>query len=329
MKKQRTAVVALALLVSVAAVSPQAASQSVSSPYPSKPIRLVVPFAPGGPADALGRMVGGELTTALAQPVLVDNRAGAGGTIGADFVAKSAPDGYTLLMSNVGDTIAVSLYKSLPYDYVRQFTPVSLVASTPFVVVVHPSVPVQNVEELIQLARSKPGGLTFGSAGVGVASHLAGELFQQMAGVTVTHVPYKGQAPATADLLGGQIAFMFNNPLTSLPHVESGKLRAIAVTSKARLAAAPGIPTVAESGLPGFDVGTWFAIVAPAGTPAAIVNRLSAEIAKAVAGRETREKLAAQGVEAIGSTPAELARIIQADVAKWAAVVKRGGVTAD
>lgn len=328
-KVWQIAVAALASIAIGAACVMDAAAQSGSSTFPSKPIRLVVPFAPGGPADALGRLVGAELATALAQPVIVDNRAGAGGAIGADLVAKAAPDGHTLLMSNVGDTIAVSLYRNLPYDYARQFTPVSLLASTPFVLVVHPSIAAQNVSELIQLAKAKPGTLSFGSAGVGVGSHLAGELFKQMAGINIVHVPYKGQAPATADLLGGQISFMFNSPVTSLPQVQSGKLRALAVTSRTRLAGAPAIPTVAESGLPGFDAGTWFAIVAPAGTPAAVVNILSAEIAKTLAVRETREKLAAQGVEAIGSTPAELGRLIQADIAKWADVIKRGGITAD
>jgi tripartite-type tricarboxylate transporter receptor subunit TctC len=320
---------ALALALALGAAGVVAAVQAQTAAYPSRPIRLVVPFAPGGPADSIGRQVGGALGAAFGQPVVVDNRAGAGGAIGADLVAKAAPDGHTLLLSNVGDTIAVSLYKNLPYDYQRQFTPVSLVASSPFVIVVHPGVPAGNVTELIQLAKAKPGTLTFGSAGIGVASHLAGELFKQMAGVSITHVPYKGQAPATADLLGGQIAFMFNNPLTSLPHVQSGKLRAIGVTSKARLAAAPNIPTVAETGVPGFDVGTWFAVVAPAGTPAPIVNRVAAEIAKAMADRDTRDKLAAQGVEAIGSTPAELGRLIQADVAKWAKVIKDGGIAAE
>lgn len=328
-KVWQIAVAALASIAIGAACVMDAAAQSGSSTFPSKPIRLVVPFAPGGPADALGRLVGAELATALAQPVIVDNRAGAGGAIGADLVAKAAPDGHTLLMSNVGDTIAVSLHRNLPYDYARQFTPVSLLASTPFVLVVHPSIAAQNVSELIQLAKAKPGTLSFGSAGVGVGSHLAGELFKQMAGINIVHVPYKGQAPATADLLGGQISFMFNSPVTSLPQVQSGKLRALAVTSRTRLAGAPAIPTVAESGLPGFDAGTWFAIVAPAGTPAAVVNILSAEIAKTLAVRETREKLAAQGVEAIGSTPAELGRLIQADIAKWADVIKRGGITAD
>jgi tripartite-type tricarboxylate transporter receptor subunit TctC len=229
-------------------------------------------------------------------------------------------------MGNVGDTMAVSLYKSLPYDYARQFAPVSLLASSPFIVVTHPSVPAKSIAELIQLAKAKPGALTYGSAGVGVGSHLAGELFKQMAGIEITHVPYKGQGPATTDLLGGQIAFMFNNPLVSLPLVQSGKLRALAVTSKTRLAAAPAIPTVAESGLPDYESGTWFSIMAPTGTPAAAISQLAGGIAKSMTSRDTRDKLAAQGIEAIGSTPDALGRLVQSDIAKWADVIKRGGI---
>lgn len=318
--------VLVAALIAVLIPFAPALAQSV---FPSKPIRLVVPFAPGGPADALGRIVGTDLAAALGQQVIIDNKPGAGGALGAEFVAKAEPDGHTLLMSNVGDTIAVSLHKSLPYDYVKQFAPVSLVASSPFLVVVHPSVPANSLADLVKLAKAKPGGLSFGSAGIGVASHLAGELFNQMADTRILHVPYKGQAPATTDLLGGQITMMFNNPLTSLPHMQTGKLRALAVTSAKRLGAAPNVPTVAESGVPGFDVGTWFAIVAPAGTPAPAITRLSSEIARGLQSRETREKLAAQGVEPVGSTPAELGRLIQNDVAKWAEVVRRGGIKAE
>ena len=303
-------------------------AQSAGAAYPVKPVRIVVPFPPGGPADTIARLVGGELSPALGQPVIIDNRAGAGGAIGADAVAKAAPDGYTFLMSNVGDTIAVTLQKNLPYDYVRHFTPVSLVASTPFFIVVHPSVAAKDLAELIALAKSKPGGLTFGSAGIGVGSHLAGELFNQLTGSAIMHIPYKGQAPANTDLLGGQISLMFSNPLNALPQMQAGKLRALAVTARTRLAAAPEVPTSAEAGLPGFDAGTWLAIVAPAGTPPAIVNRVSAEIARAMAVRETREKMAAQGVELFGSTPAELGRLIQSDIAKWAEVIAKGKIVA-
>ena len=305
----------------------QAMAQQAGLPYPNKSIRIVVPFAPVGPADLLGRLVATGLGSALGQPVVVDNRTGAGGGVGAEFVAKAAPDGYTLLVSNVGDTISPALYKSMPFNYERDLIPVSLVASTPFVIVVNPGVPVRTTAELIQLARSKPGSVTFGSAGIGVASHLSGELFKQMAGIDIVHVPYKGQAPATTDLLGGQITFMFNNPIISLPYAKSGKLRAIAVTGTERIEAAPDIPTVAESGLPGFEAGTWFGIVAPAGTPAPIIQRLFTEIARTVSTREAKEKLAAQGVVAIGNSPAEFGKLIQADLKKWARVIQVGKIS--
>ena len=320
---------AVAITFATAALASSALAQSAAGAYPVKPIRLVVPFPPGGPADTIGRLVGGELTTSLGQPVIIDNRAGAGGAIGADAVAKSAPDGDTFLVSNVGDTIAMTLQKNLPYDYVRHFTPVSLVASTPFFIVVHPSVAAKSVAELIALAKSKPGALSFGSAGIGVGSHLAGELFNQLTGTSITHIPYKGQAPANTDLLGGQISLMFSNPLNALPLIQAGRLRALAVTARTRLAAAPDVPTSAEVGLPGFDAGTWLALVAPAGTPPAIVNRVSADIARALAVRETREKFAAQGVELFGSTPAELGRLIASDVAKWAEVIAKGKISAE
>ena len=320
---------ALAAAIAAAALPHSALAQSSAAAYPIKPIRLVVPFPPGGPADTIGRLVGGELTASLGQPVIIDNRAGAGGAIGAEAVARSSPDGYTFLISNVGDTMAVTLQKNLPYDYVRHFTPVSLVASTPFFIVVHPSLAAKNVAELIALSKAKPGALTYGSAGVGVGSHLAGEWFNQLTGASITHIPYKGQAPANTDLLGGQIALMFSNPLNALPLMQAGRLRALAVTSRTRLAAAPDVPTSAEVGLPGFDAGTWLAVVAPAGTPPAIVNRVSADIARAMAVRETREKFAAQGVELFGSTPAELGRLITSDVAKWAEIISKGKISAE
>ena len=321
--------ISVAITCASAALASSALAQSAAGTYPVKPIRLVVPFPPGGPADTIGRLVGAELTASLGQAVVIDNRAGAGGAIGADAVAKAAPDGYTFLVSNVGDTMAVTLQKNLPYDYVRHFTPVSLIASTPFFIVVHPSIAAKNVAELIALAKSRPGSLSFGSAGIGVGSHLAGELFNQLTGTSLTHIPYKGQAPANTDLLGGQISLMFSNPLNALPLIHAGRLRALAVTSRTRLAAAPDVPTSAEAGLPGFDAGTWLALVAPAGTPPAIVNRISADIARALAVRETREKFAAQGVELFGSTPSELGRLIAADIAKWAEVITKGKISAE
>ena len=308
---------------------PSALSQdNAASAYPTKAVRIVVPFTAGGPQDSIARLLSTGLSPVLGQSFLVDNRPGAGGAIGADFVAKSPADGYTLLICNISDSIAVSLNPSLPYHFQRDFAPVSLLMSTPFVVVVNPSVPARNISEFIQLARSKPGTLTFGSAGIGVASHLVGEFFAQVADIKVSHVPYKGQSQATADLLGGQIAFMFNTPLVSLPLVKAGKLHALAVSGKQRISAAPDIPTVAESGLPGFDVDVWFGLTAPAATPAPIVAKLSAEIARILKSKETSDSLSTQGAVAVGSTPAEFARVIQTDIAKWERVIRVGKITA-
>ena len=297
--------------------------------YPNKPIRIVVPFAAGGPADAIARIAATGLQQSLGQPVIVDNRAGAGGTLGADIVAKAAPDGYTLLLCNVGDTMAMSLYKSLPYDFERDFAPVSLLASSPFLIAVNPSISAKSLGELVQLARSKPGTVSYGSAGNGVASHLSGEALSLATGAKFLHVPYKGQAPAMSDLLGGQIAFMFANPVTALPQIKSGKLRALAITGPARLANAPEIPTASEAGVPGFEAGTWFGIAAPAHTPEAIVNRLSAELAKTLNSTEVRANLEAQGAITIASSPAEFERRIQADIVKWRQVINTAGIKLD
>ena len=297
--------------------------------YPNKPIRIVVPFAAGGPADAIARIAATGLQQSLGQPVIVDNRAGAGGTLGADIVAKAAPDGYTLLLCNVGDTMAMSLYKSLPYDFERDFAPVSLLASSPFLIAVNPSVSAKTLGELVQLARSKPGTVSYGSAGNGVASHLSGEALGLATGAKFLHVPYKGQAPAMSDLLGGQIAFMFANPVTTLPQIKSGKLRALAITGPARLPNAPEIPTASEAGVPGFEAGTWFGIVAPAHTPEAIVNRLSAELARTLKSTEVRANLEAQGAITIASSPAEFERRIQADIVKWRQVINTAGIKLD
>ena len=299
------------------------------SSYPNRPIRIIVPFAPGGPADAIARLVATGLQHSLGQPVIVDNRTGAGGAVGADAVAKSPPDGYTLLLCNIGDTMAMSLYKSLPYDFERDFAPVSLLASSPFLVAVNPSVPASTLAELLQLARSKPGTVTYGSAGNGVASHLSGEALNLAAGVKFLHIPYKGQAPAMTDLLGGQIVFMFANPVTTLPFVRSGKLRALAITSPARLATAPEIPTASEAGVPGFEAGTWFGIVAPARTPEAIVNKLSAELSRILKSPEVRANLESQGALTIASTPMEFERRIHDDVAKWRQVITTAGIKLD
>jgi tripartite-type tricarboxylate transporter receptor subunit TctC len=322
----RSAVVTLFLVTH--AVYAQDESKAAAG-YPARPIRFVVPFGAGGPSDVLARTLGQRMTLDWSQTVVVDNRTGAAGIIGADIVAKSLPDGYTLLMAQVGDAISMSLYSKLPYNFERDFAPITLVGQTPFILVAHPSLAAKNVQELITLAKAKPGALTFASGGTGVASHLAGELFKGAAGINVVHVPYKGQAPATTDLLGGQVSFMFNNPITALPHVKAGKLRALAVSTPKRFSGLPEVPTVAESGLAGFDVGFWLGALAPAATPRAVVDKLNGEMVKILRVPEVAERLAAMGVEIIGSTPDEFARVIKADVVKWAKVVKESGAKAD
>jgi tripartite-type tricarboxylate transporter receptor subunit TctC len=299
--------------------------------YPTKPIRLVVPYPAGGPLDIMARAIGQKLTEAWKQPVVVDNRAGAGGNIGADFVAKSAPDGYTLLMGAVAThAINPSLYSKIPYDPVKDFAPVALVAQVPNILVVNPAVPAKTVRELIDLARAKPGTLNFGSGSTGSTGHLAGELFNTMAGVKMVHIPYKGAAPATADLLGGQVQLMFDNLASALPNVKAGKLRALAVTTLARSPAIPELPTIAESGLPGFDLTTWFGLLVPAGTPPEIVARLNAEIVRALDAKDMRERLEKMGAEPLSNnTPERFAAFIRSEAAKYARVVKDSGAKVD
>jgi tripartite-type tricarboxylate transporter receptor subunit TctC len=322
------AAAAAAVFVLVSHAVAQSDLKSAAS-YPSRPIRFVVPFAAGGPSDVGARTLAQKMSQTWRQTVVVDNRIGASGMIGADIVAKSAPDGYTLLMAQVGDAISMSLYPRIPYNFVRDFAPITLVGQTPFILVVHPSVPAKSVQELIALAKAKPGSLSFASAGTGVASHLAGELFKSAAGIDIVHVPYKGQAPATTDLLGGQIQFMFNNPITSLPHIKTGKMRALAVSTATRFPGLPDVPTVAESGLPGFSVGFWLGPLAPAATPRAIIDQLNREMVRTLRMPDVVERLSAMGVEILASSPEEFARVIKADVAKWAKVVKDAAVKAD
>ena len=295
--------------------------------YPSKPIRLVVPYPPGGPLDIMARAIGQKLTEAWSQPVVVDNRAGAGGNIGADLVAKGPADGYTLLMGAVAThAINPTLYAKIPYDPVRDFTPVALVAQVPNILVVNPSVPAKSVKELIALARARPGYLNFGSGSTGSTGHLAGELFKTMAGVQMVHIPYKGGAPAMADLLAGQVQLMFDNLANALPNVKAGRLRALAVTTLARSPAMPDLPTMAESGLPGFDLTTWFGLMVPAGTPPEIVAKLNAEIVRALNAKDMRERLEKMGAEPpANNTPEHFAAFVRAEAAKYAKVVKDSG----
>ena len=298
--------------------------------YPTKPIRLVVPFPAGGTTDILAREVGQTLSASLGQPVVIDNRPGAAGNIGSELVAKSAPDGYTLLMGTVGThAINPSLYARLPYDHVADFAPVILVARVPNVLEVTPSLPVYSVADLIKLAKQSPGRINFASSGSGTSIHLSGELFKTMAGVDMTHVPYKGSAPALTDLIGGQVQVMFDNLPSSLPQIKAGKLRAIAVTSTQRAPALPDVPTIAESGLPGFEATSWFGVVAPAGTPPAIVARLNADVNQWLQTPDAKEKLLAQGAAAAGGSPEQFAAYIRAETEKWAKVVKASGAKVD
>ena len=298
--------------------------------YPAKPIRLIVPFAPGGPADAGARMMVQKLTETTGMTMVIENRAGAGGTIGSEVVAKSAPDGYTLLLGSPGPlSIGPSLYPKLAYDPVRNFSPVILAISSAFVTVVHPSVPVKNVKELVALARERPGQLRFGSAGNGSVLHLAGELFKTAAKVDLTHVPYKGGGPAMVDLLGGQIELMIVDIPLALPHVKSGKLRALGVTGRARSRLLPEVPTVSEAGVPGYEVSTWSGVLAPADTPADIVEKLHAAFAKALSNPELKERFAGQGVEVDALPRDQFGAMLRDEITKWSAVVRSAGAKVD
>ena len=305
-------------------------AQAQPQGYPTKPIRFVVPYPAGGPLDTVARLLGQKVSERVKQPVIVDNKPGAGGNIGADAVAKSAPDGYTILMGAVAThAINPTLYASIPYDPVKDFIPVTQVASTPNVLVVNPSVPANNVREFIAYAKANPGKLNFGSGSTGSAGHLAGELFKTMAGVEMTHVPYKGAAPAMNDLVGGRIQLMFDNLASSLGQVRAGRVKALAVTTAKRTALAPELPTIAESGLPGFDISTWFGIFVAAGTPRDIVDRLHADFTRALAAPEVRERMLSLGAEPVGNRPEEFAAYIRGEADKYARVIKASGAKAD
>jgi tripartite-type tricarboxylate transporter receptor subunit TctC len=314
--------VRLAFVVLLAAAG-VAAAQS----YPSKPIRLIVPFAPGGNVDITARAVAPALGEVLGQPIVVENRPGAGGTIGADAAAKSAPDGYTLLMgSNSTVSVAPALYPKNPYDPVRDFAPVSILASVPFVLVVNPSVPAKNVAELIALARAKPDYLSMASAGTGSSNHLVGELFASLTGARLTHIPYKGSGPAQADLTAGQVNVMFDQLTSALPNIKAGKLRALAVTSPTRNPALPDVPTAAEAGIGNFELANITGILAPAGTPPEVIAKLHDACVKVLAMPSVKERLASLGVEPVGSTPAQFAAFIRDDYARWRKVVADANV---
>ncbi len=304
-------------------------AQAQSAAFPSRPVRFIVPFPPGGGADVIGRIVSQKLVDKWGQQVVIDNRAGAGGNIAAELAAAAPPDGHTIYQFNIANAIAVGLYKKLNYDPIKDFSAVTLMASSPFILLAHPSLKVATLQELITLAKSQPGKLVYASSGNGGPSHLATELLKTMTGINLTHVPYKGVALVLNDLMSGQVQLMFTIPASAVPHMKTGRLKGLAVSGAKRTALAPEIPTVAESGVPGYDATTWYAVVAPAGTPQPIINKLHADITQVLQSPDVREKLTSAGVEVIGGTPEQLAQFIKAEVAKWTRLVKFSGARID
>ncbi len=320
---RRRVVQAMALGLAVAGGSAMAQS------WPARPISLVVPFAAGGTTDVLARALADRLSQSLGQPVVVESKPGAGATIGADFVAKARPDGYTLLMGAVHHTIASSVYKKLPYDFSKDLAPITTVALVPNVLVVNASTPAKNVNELVALLKASPGKMAYGSNGNGTAQHLIGTQFQNQTGTSVIHIPYKGSGPLSTDLLGGQIMMSFDTITPVLPHIKAGKLRALAVTTAKRSAALPDVPTLEEAGLKGFNIGTWFGVLAPAATPQDIVTRLNAEMVKVIQSPEFRSRMAEIGAEPIGDTSAQMAQQIASETEKFGKLVKEAKVVID
>jgi tripartite-type tricarboxylate transporter receptor subunit TctC len=314
-------------LVSVALACFALAAQAQD--YPVRPVRVVVPFSAGGPNDIIARLVAQKLSEALGQQFVVDNRPGAGGNLGTDSVAKAPPDGYTLLSAGPGSLIMNPLLNKVPYDTARDFAPVSLMATAPNVLVVHPSVPATSVKELIELAHAQPGRLNYASAGTGSSAHFAVALFAAMARVELAHVPYRGTGPGINDLVGGQVQLAIFGIPPVLPHVKAGRLRALGVTGKRRSSELPEVPTIDEAGVPGYEMNPWYGLLAPAGTPRAIVARLGSEVSKIVRAAEMREKLAAQGAEPAGGTPEDYAGVIQSDTAMWTRVIRETGIKVD
>jgi tripartite-type tricarboxylate transporter receptor subunit TctC len=305
-----------------------AATASAQS-FPTKPIKIIVPFPAGGTVDFFARVISTKLSEALGQSVLVENRAGAGGNIPAEAVAKAAPDGYTLLMGSEIIAINTSLYSKIGYDPVKDLAPITLVGTVPNILIVHPSLPVNSVNDLIALAKKTPGKISFASTGQGTSTHLSSELFKLMANVDMLHVPYKGGPPAIADLISGQVNMMFINMPTGITHVRSGKAKIIAVSSIKRVSQLPDVPTVDQAGVKGFETSAWSGLYAPAGTPADIINRLNAEVVKILKQPSVREQLMAQGAEPVGDTPEEFSRFTLAEISKWAKIIKISGAKVD
>ena len=315
------------LLITVAAF---VISPAIAETWPTRPIRFIVPFAPGGGGDVVGRIIGQRMSEQLGKPLVIDNRAGGGGTLGCELAAKAAPDGYTLLLGNVGPiAVGPALYPKLAYDPVRDFAPVTMIASFPNLLVANPGLPFKTVPELVAYAKSRPGTLNFASAGAGTSTHLAGELFKSVAGIDVVHVPYKGGAAAMTDIIAGQVAYYFGTMPSSMPLAKAGKLRALAVTSLTRSPAAPEVPTIAESGYPKFETAAWYGLMFPTGTPREIVARTNAATMSVLALSDIRERLVHEGSEPMGSTPAQFSAYIKAEIAKWSGVVKAANLKAD
>jgi tripartite-type tricarboxylate transporter receptor subunit TctC len=323
MKYRRIAAAwAAAVLLSPCAVT----AQSPAEAYPARPVRVIVGLAPGGGTDIQTRLFAQKLSESLGRPFVVENRTGAGGTLAYAQVAKAPPDGYTLLGVAGGYTITPAVYAKLPYDPVRDFAPISLVVQAPFLLLTHPSLPVKSVKDLLALARAKPGMLDCASAGHGTSTHMAFELFKAMAGVNITHIPYKGTGQSLVDAMAGQVHMLFGNVLSSLTHVRAGRLRALAVTTARRSTVLPDLPTIAESGVPGYENSTWHGWLAPAGTPPAVLTRLNAELVKSARAPDVVERLAPDGGEPVGSTPEEFSRHIATDMARWSKLVKEIGI---
>jgi tripartite-type tricarboxylate transporter receptor subunit TctC len=308
----------------------QPTSTSSGQAYPSRPIRWIIPFSPGGPSDIIGRFFATKLTDALGKQVVIDNRGGATGIIACDIAAHSAPDGYTVLQGGASAlTVNPHLHAKLPYDVNRDFRLVTQLVATPNILVVHPGMPARTVKDLIALAKAKPGELTFASGGTGTSNHLSSEMLKYYAGIKLVHVPFKGTGPALTSVLGGQVQMMFSNMLPAMPHVRAGRLYALAVTSVQRSSAAPEVPTVAESGFPGFETTSWHGVVVPAGTPTPIVRRLYEALKKITQQADVKDRFAADGTLVIGSTPEEYAAIVKSESAKWARIIKAAGIKAE
>jgi tripartite-type tricarboxylate transporter receptor subunit TctC len=296
--------------------------------YPSRPVRLIVPYAPGGGADTVARIVARRVSDSIGQTVVIENRGGAGAIIGTEMVAKAEPDGYTLLLGQSGPiSINPAVYKDLRYDPIKDFAPITMTTAYPYILAVNAKLPVKSLQEFVALAKSKPGALNYGTTGIGAANHLVTELFSSKAGLKMTHIPYRGTALAVADLIGGQVNMVFSDPVSVLPHLQAGTLRGLAVTSTQRSAVAPELPTIAESGYPGFEALAWHGILAPAKTPPNVINKLSAEIVKALQHPETKDVLVKQAMQPVGSTPEEFAAFIKQDIATWKAVATEADVS--